>query len=423
MPFKKHITIILLYITIFALPMDSALSATLSKIGENKINVKIYGINMSGAEFSPHTLPGKAGVDFEYPIDKAKFESFAAHGLTFIRVPILWERVQPKLESGLNPEALLSITYLLDTAAAAHVQIILDLHNYGRYYDKPLEATDANALAHFWVTLVTALGNKPALYGIELMNEPHDLPGGELGWVKIIQQTVNTIRQYNNKITILIPGYSWQSARFWQDNNKSLIITDPADKLLYSAHQYFDSNFTGTYEHPTKGDAGYGSELLSPFITWLAANNLKGIITEYGAPANDFVAIAMMRNMLTAVDKSDVLVGAIYWAAGPRWGDYPLSVEPDSNGKFPEQMNTLQDFPTRANPVSLPNGLKRGDFVKFNKNSITYYVDMDGLHPLSSNQVYTEYKNKNKTARVYTRTDNVNRYTVRLTPLNTVEDR
>ncbi len=415
--FKKLTTIFVLYITVFSFPLSSAIGASLPKTTADKPSTKLYGVNRSGAEFAPETLPGKPGVDFEYPTDKARFEAFVSRGLTLMRVPILWERVQPKLNSGLNPEALLSLNYLLDTAESAHLQVILDLHNYGRYYGRPLEVSDARSLAHFWVTLITALGNKQALYGVELMNEPHDLPGGEDAWAKIVQQTVSAIRQYNNKTTILVPGYSWQSARFWHDNNKALIISDPANKLLYSAHQYFDSNFTGTYGESTTGDASRGSELLAPFVSWLKENNLKGIITEYGAPSTDPVALSMMRNMLSTVDNSDVLVGAVYWASGPRWGSYQLSVEPDSTGKFPGQIDILQDFPTRTNPVAIPRGLKKGDFVKFEKNLITYYVDTNGLHPLVNTKVYQDYKIKNKTARVYTRTDSVAKYTVRFTPI------
>ncbi len=420
MHLKQCTTISLIFIILFAFPASSVCGASIKTKAVNKPYLKLYGVNRSGAEFASEVIPGKLGVDFEYPTDKAKFEAFAAKGLTLIRIPILWERVQPKAKSGLNMEALFSILTLLDNAESANVQIILDLHNYGRYYNIPLEVKHADYLSNFWVTLITAIGNKPALYGIELMNEPHDLPGGGEAWANIAQQTVTAVRQYNNNVTILVPGYSWQSAHFWPENNKSLIISDPANKILYSAHQYFDSNYSGTYQQPTQGNVSYGSELIIPFIQWLKEKNVKGIITEYGVPSKDKTALGMMRNMLQLIDNSEVLIGAIYWASGPRWGDYPLSVEPDKYGNFPEQINVLQDFPTRTNPISIPAGVKPGNFVKFAKNPTTYFIDVDGLHPLSSNEVYLNYKNKNKSARLYTRLDKVSNYTVRFTPLSNI---
>ena len=46
--------------------------------------------------------------------------------------------------------------------------------------------------------------------------------------------------------------------------------------------------------------------------------------------------------MLGTLDaSSDVFVGWTYWAAGPWWGDYPLSVQPNDDGTDKPQFEIL----------------------------------------------------------------------------------
>ena len=53
------------------------------------------GVNLSGAEFGETHLPGVFDRDFTYN-SEASFRYFASRGLTLIRVPIRWERIQPQ---------------------------------------------------------------------------------------------------------------------------------------------------------------------------------------------------------------------------------------------------------------------------------------------------------------------------------------
>ena len=58
-------------------------------------------------------------------------------------------------------------------------------------------------------------------------------------------------------------------------------------------------------------------------------------------PGSDSRWLTVLDNFLTALDNaSDVGLSGTYWAAGPWWGSYSLSVEP-SGGADKPQMSIL----------------------------------------------------------------------------------
>lgn len=218
-----------------------------------------------------------------------------------------------------------------------------------------LTRADAPKLEDVWSKLAATFSSHPALYGYELMNEPHDLPEGSAGWAYLAQAATNAIRRHDSAHYVLVPGYSWQNARFWRDNNETLNITDPADKLLYAAHLYFDRDYSGTYARSYGADRAYpmiGADRVQPFLDWLAAYGKKGIVTEYGVPDDDRRWNTVLDNFLAKLDGNANVVGGTYWAAGPWWGTYRLSVEPTYNADGTTtdrpQMAVLQMHPTTA---------------------------------------------------------------------------
>src|SRR3954447_25128945 len=80
------------------------------------------GINVSGAEYSWETFP--AATDLDY---------LKSEGISLIRLPISWERMQPTLDGPLNETYFAGLKTFLDQAAQKGIQVIVDLHNYGRY--------------------------------------------------------------------------------------------------------------------------------------------------------------------------------------------------------------------------------------------------------------------------------------------------
>jgi endoglucanase len=87
---------------------------------------------------------------------------------------------------------------------------------------------------------------------------------------------------------IHIEGEGWSGAHSWLDFNADLILTDPANNLVYQAHQYFDRYNEGRYDNGYDPEGAYamvGVDRLKPFVEWLAANGLKGFLGDSECPA------------------------------------------------------------------------------------------------------------------------------------------
>jgi endoglucanase len=307
-----------------------------------------WGVNYSGAEFGS-ALPGTQGIDYIYPTGSGRNTYFASRGLRLIRLPIKWERLQHQAYGPLSQADLDGVRQVLDGAAAANMKVIIDLHNFGRYYGTPLTVADSPRLANFWQQLAAALRGHPALYGYELMNEPHDMPDGSAGWAAIAQSATNGVRQSDSAAWVVVPGYNWQTAAFWPGNNPTLDVHDSANHLEYAAHLYFDSDYSGQYAKPYDADGAYpgiGVDRAQPFLKWLAAHGARGIFTEYGVPGGDSRWLTVLNNFLNAIWNNATIMGGTYWSAGPWWGSYPLSVEP-VNGKDRPQMAILSRYPSK----------------------------------------------------------------------------
>jgi endoglucanase len=200
-----------------------------------------------------------------------------------------------------------------------------------------------------WTKLAREFHGHPALYGYELMNEPHDMPEGSDSWAYLAQAATDAIRREDQSAWILVPGYGWQTARHWPENNRNLNVRDSANRLLYAAHQYFDRDSSGTYVGSYNGDGVYaniGVDRIRPFLDWLAARNARGIFTEYGIPDNDSRWLTVLDRFLDELDANPRIDGGTYWSSGPWWGSYPLSIEP-RNGSDRPQMTILEKYRTR----------------------------------------------------------------------------
>ena len=53
----------------------------------------LLGVNLAGAEFG-WNVPGVFGTDYTYPTH-TEIDYYAAKGMSVVRLPFLWERVQP----------------------------------------------------------------------------------------------------------------------------------------------------------------------------------------------------------------------------------------------------------------------------------------------------------------------------------------
>jgi endoglucanase len=232
------------------------------------------GINLSGAEFNSQHSPGIYGKDYIYP-SPDELDYYAGKGFAVVRLPYRWERLQHSLFGDLDSSELGRINNFLAAARARNMRVILSPHNYGRY---PIDgkatligtpAVPIEAFADFSYRVATAFAGNDAIYGLSLMNEPHDSNGM---WKKTAQAGLDAIRRTDRERLVLAPGDQWSGASKWHLYNDDFVLDDPAARIIYEAHQYFDLDHTGTYKVGyTLGLASpdRGVERVRPFVEWL----------------------------------------------------------------------------------------------------------------------------------------------------------
>jgi aryl-phospho-beta-D-glucosidase BglC (GH1 family) len=155
-----------------------------------------FGVALSGPENAPWTTVQAfpSAADFTY---------LASKGVTFVRLPVAWESLQPTLSAALNTTYLNNIKTAIDNAHAAGIGVIVDLHNFALYCTQSNWTAHVNlsngyagnlgtysggntyvlgdstltqaAFVDVWTRLATALVGRAGLVGYELMNEPQHL--------------------------------------------------------------------------------------------------------------------------------------------------------------------------------------------------------------------------------------------------------
>ncbi len=182
------------------------------------------GVNLSIAEWGP--VPGVYGVNYGYPTE-GEFDYYHGKGLNLIRLPFLWERIQPALNGPLDSAELSRIDTMVGYARSRGMKIILDVHNYGRYFGNQIGSTSVpnSAFRDLWRRLADHFKAESAIYGYGLMNEPHDMGGS---WPAAAQEAVLGVREVDITHYVIVAGDGWSTAASWETSNAKLFINDPS---------------------------------------------------------------------------------------------------------------------------------------------------------------------------------------------------
>ncbi|MEP7295303.1 MAG: glycoside hydrolase family 5 protein [Burkholderiales bacterium] len=304
------------------------------------------GVSLAGAEFGPGNLPGTYNADYTYP-SATSVSYFKGKGMNTVRLPFLWERLQPSLNQPFDATELARLTSFVQQVTASGVSVVLDPHNYARYRGNLIGSAQVPnaAFADFWQRLATQFkGNDKVLFG--LMNEPHDMPTEQ--WLAGANAALAAIRSAGAGNVVTVPGNAWTGAHSWLQSwygtaNGTVMkgIVDPGDNMVFEVHQYLDADSSGT--SGTCVSATIGSERLKDLTAWLRTNHQRALLGELGAAANDTCNTAVA-DMLTYMQaNNDVWAGWAWWAAGPWWGNYMYSIEPSGTTDKP-QMSVLQPY-------------------------------------------------------------------------------
>jgi endoglucanase len=283
---------------------------------------KLYtGINLSGMESFWGKYPGVENVDWWIPNIKDVAFFIRDRGYKVIRLPFMMERAQNGLFGPLNDRKMQILDQFITEAEKYGGIILLDIHNYQRYWASSATATPfqfnsfgiigkdgppITALADLWGKLAARFKGRSVWYG--LMNEPYLWDDAQYNsWFGAIvkqsnQACINAIRATGAKEKILVPVQ-------WGKFDQMKGITDPGNNWAYEVHAYFDgSGMTPSCPYP--------ATLLNDFTTWAKANGAKGFLGEFGGGYDASCAKVLADAGNIFENNKDVWIGWALWTAG-----------------------------------------------------------------------------------------------------------
>ncbi|MDT7820610.1 glycoside hydrolase family 5 protein [Xanthomonas hortorum] len=315
------------------------------------------GVNLSGAEFASSKKPGVLNKDYMYA-PASDYTYFAGVGMNTIRLPILWERLQPSARGELDPAQLALVKQAVARAKASGMYLVLDIHNYAKYYGYKIGTPEVPiaTFSDLWRRLALVFKNDNAvIFG--LMNEPNGISAG--GWAAAAQAGIDSIRATGANNLILVPGVLWTGAHSWYSptsdgySNATALtsIYDPLNHYAFEVHQYLDADSSGTSNVCVS--ATVGADRLRSFTEWLRLNQKRGFLGEFGT-GNNAGCNAALQGMLGYMEtNADVWLGWTWWAAGSWWNiSYEYNVHPNKDGTDKPQMSILSPQATHATRFS-----------------------------------------------------------------------
>jgi endoglucanase len=143
----------------------------------------LLGVNLAGAEFAPpydtntgqrtsSPDPGVFGTNYTYPTH-VEIDYYAAKGMSVLRLPFLWERIQPTQLGSLDAAELGRIDDVVSYATGKGLKIEIEPHNYGFGFGSLIDSaqTPNSSFADLWGKLAVHYKSNPdVIFG--LMNEP-----------------------------------------------------------------------------------------------------------------------------------------------------------------------------------------------------------------------------------------------------------
>src|SRR5262245_41578579 len=302
----------------------------------------LVGVNLSGAEFGSN-VPGTFGTDYTYPTH-AEIDYYAGKGLTVIRLPFLWERLQRSEFGAFDATELGRLTDVVNYATGKGLKIEIEPHDYGYGFGALIGSaqTPNSAFADFWGKLAQHFEANPNVI-LGLMNEPHDQSA--TAWLGSANAAIAAIRGAGAvSQEILVPGSYWDGAWTWTSTDNAAVVgtgvQDPAHNFAFEVHQYLDSDGSGT--HAGAVSATIGVERLTAVTQWAEATGNHLFLGEVGV-TTDQTSITALDGMLTYMGQhTDAWQGKTYWAGGPWWGNYMFTIEPQNGVDRPQMTVLLQ---------------------------------------------------------------------------------
>lgn len=251
---------------------------------------------------------GRAIVDADFTIIKAA-------GFDTVRLPVRWSNhAATSAPYTIDAIFMARVQHVVDTARAAGLNVILDVHHYDALYANP--SAEAARFAALWQQIGAAFASAPvASLWFELLNEPNGaLDDSNLR--SILDPALAAVRATNPTRPVIIGGQNWSNVA---SLTTLQLPNDPY--VVATVHIYDPFDFThqgATWITPTPplgrtfGTASDYSQLDTNLLSLQAYMQRTGrsvFVGEYGA--NDDPAIPLEQRVLyyTTMSRAYASVG------------------------------------------------------------------------------------------------------------------
>src|SRR5262245_60148594 len=195
-------------------------------------NSFLIGVNLAGAEFGPPydnngqptgaPDPGVFGTNYTYPTH-AEIDYYAAKGMSVVRLPFLWGRIQPTQSGTLDAAELGRLDDVVSYATQKGLKIEIELHDYGYGFGSLIGSsqTPNSSFADVWGKLAGHFSSNPdVIFG--LMNEPHVQSAAD--WLVSANAAIAAIRSAGAMQEILVPGTDWDGGWSWTTTDNAAVM-------------------------------------------------------------------------------------------------------------------------------------------------------------------------------------------------------
>jgi len=290
---------------------------------------------------------------------------FKARGFNVFRVGFAWQQLQTSLNSALNPPYLKQMDDFVAEAQSRGLFVgFVPLP--GNYQGKHIGTqVPISAFIDMWTRLATHYKGNPTVWAYDLINEPDDVDQADSWNIQWGPATVRAIRTIDTEKYILFPTSTGGWGHYFLSHTGGLPIQDPANKVIYQAHFYFDASASGQYVNGYDAPSlDIGVQRARGFALWCATNKVKCLAGEYGIPGGwvagnenctwgnadvDSRWNTVLDTFLSYIDKFDI--SGNYWNGGP-YSDV-TDIGPTCDGIVRKQMPIIiAHVGTDANPTA-----------------------------------------------------------------------
>jgi endoglucanase len=189
------------------------------------------GINFGNALEAPTEGAWGMRIEADY------FRAIKDAGFDSVRVPVKWSaHAKPEAPYTIEPKFFERIDWVLDQAAANHLNVVLNAHHY--------DGMDADPDRHLprlvglWEQIAARYKDRPAEVYFELLNEPHDKLT-ERRWNAAIPEVLKAVRRTNPTRPVIVGPGQWNAIRAL---DRLKLPKDP--NLILTVHFYDPFEFT-----------------------------------------------------------------------------------------------------------------------------------------------------------------------------------